>query len=168
MSDEDSPWAPSMVRHGRPDVRAGRVRLPRVGALGIQLDPDEPELLGGGRFGVRRDIGRDPWLPADRVADLLQRSPRVERVEAHLAGVVEVVDAEVGDDDGRAAAQPALLAADPRRVLRPAEVARGGPEVDPLDEQLRRLWRMITKTWRALIAISHAPPEPGRRVVGWS
>ena len=27
---------------------------------------------------------------------------------------------------------------------------------------------MITKTSRALIAISHAPPEPGSRVVGWS
>ena len=27
-------------------------------------------------------------------------------------------------------------------------------------------WRMITNTWRALMAISHAPPEPGRRVVG--
>ena len=29
-------------------------------------------------------------------------------------------------------------------------------------------WRMITKIWRALIAISQAPPEPGRRVVGWA
>ena len=29
-------------------------------------------------------------------------------------------------------------------------------------------WRMITKTSRALIAISQAPPEPGSRVVGWS
>ena len=29
-------------------------------------------------------------------------------------------------------------------------------------------WRMITKTWRALIAISQAPPLPGSRVVGWS
>ena len=27
---------------------------------------------------------------------------------------------------------------------------------------------MITKTWRALMAISHAPPEPGSRVFGWS
>ena len=27
-------------------------------------------------------------------------------------------------------------------------------------------WRMITNTWRALIAISHAPPDPGRRVFG--
>ena len=27
---------------------------------------------------------------------------------------------------------------------------------------------MITKTWRALIAISHAPPEPGSRVSGFS
>ena len=34
--------------------------------------------------------------------------------------------------------------------------------------KLRFVWRMITKTWRALIAISHAPPEPGSRVVGWS
>ncbi len=34
--------------------------------------------------------------------------------------------------------------------------------------KLRLLWRMITNTCRALMAISHAPPEPGRRVVGWS
>ena len=29
-------------------------------------------------------------------------------------------------------------------------------------------WRMITNTFRALIAISHAPPEPGSRVFGAS
>ena len=34
--------------------------------------------------------------------------------------------------------------------------------------KLRWLWRMITNTCRALIAISHAPPLPGRRVFGWS
>jgi hypothetical protein len=27
-------------------------------------------------------------------------------------------------------------------------------------------WRMITKIWRALIAISQAPPDPGSRVFG--
>ncbi len=27
-------------------------------------------------------------------------------------------------------------------------------------------WRMTTNTWRALSAISQAPPEPGRRVCG--
>ena len=34
--------------------------------------------------------------------------------------------------------------------------------------KLRLLWRMMTNTSRALIAISHAPPEPGRRVVGFA
>jgi hypothetical protein len=34
--------------------------------------------------------------------------------------------------------------------------------------KLRRLWRMITNTSRALIAISHAPPLPGSRVRGAS
>ena len=34
--------------------------------------------------------------------------------------------------------------------------------------KLRLLWRMITKTWRALIAISQAPPLPGSRVFGAS
>ena len=29
-------------------------------------------------------------------------------------------------------------------------------------------WRMITNTVRALMAISHAPPEPGSRVLGWA
>ncbi len=58
----------------------------------------------------------------------------MERVEAHLAGLVEVVDAEVSDDDARPAAEPALLATDPLGVVRPAEVAGTRPEVDPLDE----------------------------------
>ena len=78
-------------------------------------------------------------LPADRVADGLERRPRMEEVEAHLSALVEVVDAQVGDDDRRPAPQPALLAADPGRVLRSAEVARARPEVDALDERALRL-----------------------------
>ena len=69
-----------------------------------------------------------------RLAHGLDRRARVERVEAHLAGLVEVVDAEVGDDDRRAAALPAALAPDPLGLLGAAEVARAGPEVDGLDE----------------------------------
>ena len=30
----------------------------------------------------------------------------------------------------------------------------------------RALWRMITNTWRALIAISHAPPRPRQPGLG--
>ena len=92
----------------------------------------------------------------------------MERVEAHLAGLVEVVDAEVGDDDRRATPEPAALAPDPLGLLGTAEVAGARPEVDRLDEAARGDWRMITNTWRALIAISQAPPLPGSRVVGWS
>ncbi len=58
----------------------------------------------------------------------------MERIEAHLAGLVEVVDAEVGDDDRGPAAQPAALAPDAFRLLGAAEVAGAGPEVDALDE----------------------------------
>ena len=46
---------------------------------------------------------------------------------------------EVRDHDRWARAQPALLAPDPGRVLRSAEVAGRGPEVDPLDERALRL-----------------------------
>ncbi len=51
-----------------------------------------------------------------------RRGARVERVQAHLAGLVEVVDAEVGDDDRRAATQPAALRAG---CARPARRHRG-------------------------------------------
>ena len=94
-------------------------------------------------------------------------APGMERVEPHLAVVVEVVDAEVGDDDAGSPAEPALLAPDPLALLGAAEVAGRRPEVDPLDEA-RLLWRMITNTSRALIAISQAPPLPGSRVFGCS
>ena len=109
--------------------------------------------------GVVVSVGGDLRLPADRRPDLVERRARVEEVEAHLAGLVEVPDPEVRDDDRRAAAQPALLAPDPLGLLGPAEVAGRGPEVDPLDEASGRDWRMITKIWRALIAISQAPPR---------
>ena len=98
----------------------------------------------------------------------LDRRARVERVEAHLAGVVEVVDAEVRDDDATARAR----ASRPRAgCARPARRRRGCPgdvRKSIFSTNERRDWRMITNTWRALIAISHAPPgpgQPGRRVV---
>jgi hypothetical protein len=47
----------------------------------------------------------------------------MDRVEAHLAGVVEVVDAEVRHHDRRSAPEPALLAADAGGRFRAAEVA---------------------------------------------
>ena len=112
--------------------------LLRVGALGIELDPDEPQ-LDGGRLRRGREVRRDPRLPADRLADGLQGGAGVERVETHLAVVVEVVDAQVGDHDAGTATEPALLAPDPGGVLGPAQVARAGPEVDRLDERPLRL-----------------------------
>jgi hypothetical protein len=63
----------------------------------------------------------------------------MERVQAHLAGLVEVVDAEVGDDDAGAAPEPALLTPDPLALLRAAEIAGARPEVDPLDKAARAL-----------------------------
>ena len=85
--------------------------------------------------GVVASVSAILGVPADRRADLLEGRARVERVEAHLAGLVEVVDAEVGDDDRRPAPEPALLAPDPLGLLGAAEVAGRGPEVDPLDER---------------------------------
>ena len=79
---------------------------------------------------VRRDVD----LPADGLAHRLDRCALVQRVEAHLAGLIEVVDAEVGDDDRRAAALPAALAPDAFGLLGAAQVAGARPEVDLLDE----------------------------------
>ncbi len=87
---------------------------------------------------VAIDVG-DPERPADRLLGPVERRARVERVEAHLAVLVEVVDAEVRDDDRRAAPEPALLAPDPLALLGAAEVARARPEVDLLDEAPGRL-----------------------------
>ena len=90
----------------------------------------------------------------------------MEAVEAHLAVVVEVVDAQVGDDHGGSPAQPALRPAQrsaasalPPRL--PGEVRKSMRSTND-----RADWRMTTKTWRALMAISQAPPDPGRRVLG--
>ena len=87
--------------------------------------------------GVVATVRRDLDLPADRVPDLLERGARMERVEPHLAGLVEVVDPEVGHDDRRAAPQPAVLAPDALGLLGAAEVAGRRPEVDRLDEGAR-------------------------------
>jgi hypothetical protein len=72
----------------------------------------------------------DLRLPAYGVADLIHRGTGMDRVEAHLARVVEVVDAQVRDDDRRPATQPTLLATNSSRVLGAAEIAGRGPEVD--------------------------------------
>src|SRR5690606_16469308 len=89
---------------------SGRMSAPVVAAR-VELLADEPELLDRGRW-RRRESWRDPYLPAHRVADLLERRARVDRSEPHLAVRIEAVDAQVGDHHGGAAAQPALLAPD--------------------------------------------------------
>ena len=80
--------------------------------------------------GVSTKTLGDLRLPAGRGADLVEGRTRVERVEAHLAVLAEMPDAEIGHHDRRAAPEPALLAPDPLGLLRAAEVAGGGPEVD--------------------------------------
>src|SRR6185369_901264 len=139
-----SPGTPRIGSHAprpsRPGPRAqpGAPWLLRVGTTGIELVADQPELLGAGRRGLG-DVRGHLDGPADRRPDLVEGRPGVERVEPHLARLVEVVDPEIRDDDARAAAQPALLAPDPLALLRPTEIAGTRPEVDRLDEAPRAL-----------------------------
>src|SRR4029079_12801442 len=113
-------------------------RLARVGPPGIELLADQPELIGSRRRRARQRPG-DLRLPARRRPDVFERGARMQAVDAHLAGLVEVPDREIRDDHGWAAPDPALLAPDPLRYLRPTEVARRRSEVDVLDERARRL-----------------------------
>ena len=97
--------------------------------------------------------------------DILERGAGVQRIEAHLAVVIEVVDGQVGDHHRWAAPGPALL----------ARIAAASAPLPRLPGEVRKSmrstnerfdWRMTTKTSRALMAISQAPPEPGSRVRG--
>ena len=114
---------------------------------------------------VSRSDG-DLRLPARRRPHVVERRAGMDRVEAHLAGLVEVPDPEVRDDDRRPSPEPALLAPDPLRVRGAARGSRRTSGSRSVSTNERVDWRMITKTWRALIAISHAPPLPGSRVAG--
>ena len=120
--------------------------------------------VGGG---VAASVLGDLDVPADGLADGLDRGAGMDRREPHLAGLVERVRPEVGDDERRAApSQP------PSRRMRSASAAPPrlpGDVRKSIDSTNERFdWRMITNTWRALIAISQAPPLPGSRVVGLS
>src|SRR4029079_11311110 len=75
----------------------------------------------------------------DRGPHGLDGRARVERVQAHLPRVVEVVDAKVRDDDRRTAPQPATLPADALGLLGAAEIAGARPKVDLVDETPRAL-----------------------------
>src|SRR4029453_298681 len=104
-----------------------------VGAARIKLLADQSELsVSRGRG--RPDIRRHVEVPADRLARLSDGGARVERVEAHLAVLVEGIDPEVRHDDAGAPPEPALLAPDPLALLGSSEVAGARPEVDRLDE----------------------------------
>src|SRR3972149_3986829 len=92
------------------------------GAPRVQLLADEAQLLGG-RGRRLGQAGGDLRPPGHGGLDLLQRGARMEEVEAHLARVVEVVDAQIGHDHGGPIAQPALLTPDAGRVIRAAQVA---------------------------------------------
>src|SRR5438309_7725230 len=90
----------------------------------------------------------------------------MDRREPHLTGFVEPVDAEVGDDDARAAPKPGLLAPDPLALLGATEVARAGPEVDRLDEAAAALahdHEHLASVDRNLAGAA-TPREAGRRV----
>ena len=106
--------------------------------------------------------GRRPRLPGDRRPDLVERHARVERVDAHLAGLVEVPDGEVGHDHRRPTADPAPARAGSARPARRRRGCRARSGSRSSRRSERDDWRMITNTWRALIAISHAPPRPGQ------
>ena len=92
----------------------------------------------------------------------------VQRVEAHLAGLVEVVDAEVGDDDRRAAALPAALAPDAFGLLGAAQVAGARPEVDGLDEAAPALAHDHEHLPGVDRDLARTAADPGRRVWGAS
>ena len=120
----------------RPSTTHG---LLRVDALGVELLADEAQLLGGGRRASRRASSLIFGSQAIVARTSSSVAPGWSEVEAHLAGLVEVPDAEVGDDHRRPAAVPAAGAPDPLGLLGAAEVAGRGPEVDLLDERARRL-----------------------------
>src|SRR5207247_3380092 len=106
-------------------------------------------------------------VPAARRANLLDGCAGVDRIEPHLAGLVEVVDAEIGDDDARATSEPSLLAPDSLALVRPAEVAGAGAEVDRVDEAARALAHDDEHLSRVDgdLARATAPGETGGRVV---
>src|SRR6185369_1960334 len=116
---------------GRPRLSLG-ARRSRPSAVRIELLAAQPELLVC-RWRSRSEPRVHLRLPANAGADLLERGAGMERVEAHLARLVEVPDPEIGHNDRRPAAQPPLLAPDPGAVGA-AEIAGTRPEVDPIDE----------------------------------
>src|SRR5204863_2383139 len=107
--------------------------LLRVGTAGVELDADDPQLLGG-RPRSCAEVGGDLQLPADRLADLLDRRAGMERIEPHLAIVIEVIDAEVVLDDRWAPPEQTLLAFISGVRLGPDVVSAASPEVGPTDE----------------------------------
>jgi hypothetical protein len=66
--------------------------------------------------------------------------------------------------DGPRPSQP--LAPDPLGLLGAPEVARRGPEVDPLDERARGLAHDHEDLAGVDRDLARAPPEPGSRVFG--
>src|SRR4029077_7041681 len=95
-------------RHDAPIVGAPIAPLARVGDPGVELVPDQDELLRG-RSRCGCEVRRELRLPADRGADIVEGYSRMERLDPHLAIVAEPPRGHVGDDDGRVAPQPALL-----------------------------------------------------------
>ena len=138
-----------------------------VDASGIELLAHEAQLLGGRRR-RRRDVGGHLDLPADG----RRAPPRAWRPGA-ASRAASRRSRRSGRCRGRSrrwsghdpASRPRAGSARPARPHRGCRARSGSRCVSTND---RFDWRMITKTWRALIAISQAPPLPGSRVVGWS
>ena len=111
----------------------------------------------------------DLRLPGDRRADLVERRARVERVEAHLARLVEVPDPEVRDDHRRPAALPAAARAGSRSACSAPPRLPGEVRKSIRSTNERADWRMITNTFagvdRDLARAARARQPRRRRVV---
>ncbi len=114
--------------------------------------------MGGGVVG---ELGGDFRLPAEGLADAVEGDAGVEAGDAHLAAG-EVVEREVGDDALRAgAAHSEALPASPGPARCPGLVTKS-----IFAGKLFLDCAAMHRTRRALIAISQAPPLPGRRTFG--
>jgi hypothetical protein len=106
-----------------------------VDPCGIEFVTDKEKLFDRWRL-CQAEILGDLRVPAHVRSNLLQRNPRMQGLQRHLArGLGEPVRAEVGDDRGGPAAEPAT----PGIMDGIPAVAGGRPEVELIDERALRL-----------------------------
>ena len=152
------PAGPAGGQARRESIRAA---LLRVGALGVELVADEAELLGRGlrASSARR---RRPGRPSRSS----RGPPRASRPDGASRGASRR-RRRSGRCRGPSRRPIGPRPSQPcsRRIRSLSRRRRGCPGTSGsrcVSTKLRVLWRMITKTWRALIAISHAPPRAGQ------